>query len=413
MSESTSQEALAEPEAEQAPGRVQPIDFSQPTKFTTELRRRIERALVPFCKALASRLSAELRAPVEMRQLDSSQLSWSAARSRLSPEMLSVAVETASAGSQMMLALELPLLLRSIECLLGGSAAGAQESRRLSEIDWAMTRRLLDAIVLQLSLVWRDLGGHELTVGEVDLEGDPGLTVPIGEPTFAVELECTIADMPSSFSLLIPWAAVEPLAEEILSGWAAPEDADPRQTIAVMRGVAGAKVLLRAEIGATKMPVEQVLSIEPGALVTLRRRAEHGVRLLAEGVALARGLPGRSGVRRAVKLTTGIEPQAEAHVRPLLASRAQTKRSAPPDQRRAALAELSRLKGVSLRVWAELGRTDMALSGALRLPEGAVLELDQGAEDPVELFVNGLPFAAGSLVVTGEGEWAVQVGSLC
>lgn len=394
-----------------AASRVQPLDFSQPTKFTTELRRRIERMLVPFCKALAMRMSAELRAPVELRQVDSAQLSWAAARSRLSPELLSVAVESKQAGGHMMLGVELPLLLASIECMLGGSATTAPEPRRLSDIDWALSRRLLDAIVLQLSLVWRDIGGAELTVGEVDMEGDPGLTVPIGEPTFAVELQCTIAGCSSTLSLLIPWEAVEPLAEEILGRWAAPAEADPRESIAVRRGVAGAKVLLRAEIGSTRMPVERVLAIEPGSLVNLRTRAEHGVRLLAEGVSLARGLPGRSGVRRAVKLTSGIEPQAEASVRPLLPARSATART--PAQSRAALQALARLRGVDMRVWGELGRTSIALSSALKLPEGAVLELDQGAEDPIELFVNGLQFAAGSLVVTGDGEWAVQVGALC
>lgn len=393
--------------------RVQPLDFSQPTKFTTELRRRIERMLAPFCKALALRMSAELRAPVELRQVDSAQLSWAAARSRLDPELLSVAVESKQANGQMMLGVELPLLLSAIECMLGGSAASAPEPRRLSDIDWALSRRLLDAIVLQLSLVWRDIGGAELTVGEVDLEGDPGLTVAIGEPTFSVELLCTIGGCSSTLSLLIPWGAVEPLAEEILGRWATPAEADPRESIAVRRGLAGAKVLLRAEIGTARMPVERVLAIEPGALISLRARAEHGVRLLAESVSLARGLPGRSGVRRAVKLTTGIEPQAQARVRPVLSARARTTPVARAKSSRAALSSLARLRGVEMRVWAELGRASMPLSSALKLPEGAVLELEQGAEDPVELFVNGLQFAAGSLVVTGDGEWAVQVGALC
>ena len=43
---------------------------------------------------------------------------------------------------------------------------------------------------------------------------------------------------------------------------------------------------------------------------------------------------------------------------------------------------------------------------------GSVIELDQSAEAPVELFVNGLCFASGSLVITAEGGWGVQVGEL-
>jgi flagellar motor switch protein FliN/FliY len=63
-------------------------------------------------------------------------------------------------------------------------------------------------------------------------------------------------------------------------------------------------------------------------------------------------------------------------------------------------------------VWAELGRTHISLGTALELAPGAVVELDQDAQAPVELFANGLCFASGSLVVTGEGEWGVQVDRL-
>ena len=70
------------------------------------------------------------------------------------------------------------------------------------------------------------------------------------------------------------------------------------------------------------------------------------------------------------------------------------------------------LGDVNVPVWAELGRTRMSLSDALRLPQGSVIELDQGADDAIELFVNGLPFADGTLAITAEGDWAIQVGTL-
>ena len=311
----------------------------------------------------------------------------------------------------MLLALEMPLVLRSLDCLLGGSAAGAPETRKLSEIDWALSRRLVESVVLQLSMVWRDLGGLELAVGEVDLEGDAGLIVPIGEPTFAVSFELELAGLPSTFGLLIPWAAIEPVAGEILGNGSLAQDADPREASAMHRGLSAAKVLLRAEIGARLLPVEQVLALEPGSLLRLDARAEQGVTLLAENVPLASAAPGRSGVRRAVKLTGPIEPESEMGPRPALGA-ATPAQSPTPADRAAMLEGLARLRGIDVRVWAELGRTRMSLSDALRLPQGSVIELDQGAEDVIELFVNGLPFASGTLAITAEGDWAIQVGAL-
>ncbi len=64
---------------------------------------------------------------------------------------------------------------------------------------------------------------------------------------------------------------------------------------------------------------------------------------------------------------------------------------------------------IRLRVWAELGRTELGLSRALQLPLGAVVELDREADAAVDLFVNGMRFGSGRLMVTDEGEWALAL----
>lgn len=70
------------------------------------------------------------------------------------------------------------------------------------------------------------------------------------------------------------------------------------------------------------------------------------------------------------------------------------------------------LCGIRLRVWAELGRARMPLGSALGLPVGAVLDLDRAADAPVDLYVNGMRFARGQLLVTDDGEWAVSLDAL-
>jgi flagellar motor switch protein FliN len=70
------------------------------------------------------------------------------------------------------------------------------------------------------------------------------------------------------------------------------------------------------------------------------------------------------------------------------------------------------LGGISLRVWAELGRARMPLGTALGLPVGAVLDLDRSADAPVDLYVNGMRFASGQLLVSDDGEWAVSLQAL-
>jgi flagellar motor switch protein FliM len=394
------------------PDQVRTLDFSQPTKFTTELRRRIVGALDPFCEALAGWLASELSTEVTLAVADVEQHTWAAAKARLSADAVAVAVQAESIERHMLLSVEPALVLQALECLLGGEAARAPAVRHLTEVDWVLTRGLLDAVVGALCSAWGELGVPQLTRGEIDMEGDAGVLMPAGEPTLSVTLSSEIDGQSSSMSLLIPWAAIEPVAESIRGAGGQPLLADVHGPDALRRGLAGARVLLRAEVGSSQMGIERMLELAPGTLVALDGSAEDGVLLFAEGVSLGRGRPGRSGARRAIKLQSTSEPPIRADTYAKLGRSELQRARSQMDAERESSDGPAILRSIFVRVWAELGRTHVQLRGALELAPGSVVELDQLAEAPVELFVNGLCFASGSLVVTGDGAWGVQVGEL-
>jgi flagellar motor switch protein FliN/FliY len=67
------------------------------------------------------------------------------------------------------------------------------------------------------------------------------------------------------------------------------------------------------------------------------------------------------------------------------------------------------LRDISVRVWAELGRTRMPSGRIVALPSGAVVELDRAVEAPIDLYADGMRFATGRLLVTEDGGLAVRV----
>lgn len=391
----------------------QPLDFSQPAKFTAELRRRIVRVMDSFCKEGAAQMTSELRAPVEMRQVGTRQVAYGAARAELPEESLAVTLDVKPFGGELVLALDRQFVMRALSRMLGGDPAEAPQARTLSDIDRALTQRILRSIVGRLSADWRELGGLELSLREAEADDEEEIfSVPMAEPTLVVALECTLAEYQSELSLLIPWSAVEPVAGELADrGHARGSSPDPRETDALRHGLARAKMLVRAEIGAAQLPVEQVLEIREGTLLTLDAKAADGVRLLADRVVLARGAPGRSGPRKAVKLVSGIEPRTDGSIPSLPASRPRNGAGSRAEAE-SMLERLSHLRDVDVRVWGELGRARVSMGSALRLQRGAVLELDQRAEDLVALFVGGVRLASGALLVTSDGEWAMQVSTL-
>jgi flagellar motor switch protein FliM len=290
--------------------RLRTVDFSRPTKFTSDHQRRIARAIDTFCQTAATRLSAELRCPIELEAINTSQLTWSAAQAQLPSGSVAVTLDVHPIGTRMLLTAEQSFVLTGLECLLGGSAARPPRERRLSEIDWTLARRLLESIVNQLSLVWQDLGGVSLTAGEIDLHNDAIQVASVSEPTFVVMIECRMNKQSSALALLIPWLAIDPIAQQI-SGRElrrVPDGSEPASGIG--RAMSEVPVTLRAEVAAVELPVEQILALEPGSIVRLGARADDGVALFAENVKLGRAHPGCNGPRRAVQIRGAVQEPA-------------------------------------------------------------------------------------------------------
>lgn len=69
---------------------------------------------------------------------------------------------------------------------------------------------------------------------------------------------------------------------------------------------------------------------------------------------------------------------------------------------RAVPAELDLLSDVNLNVKIELGRTRLLIDDVLRLGDGAVVELDKLAGDPVDIYVNDRHIARGEVLVLND-----------
>jgi flagellar motor switch protein FliM len=282
--------------------RLRSVDFARPTKFTSEHERRIVRALDAFCTTAATRLSAELRVPLELEVIDTTQLPWSSAQSALPQDSVGAALTVAPVGTRMLLTAELPLVLLTIEHLLGGAPERPPKARKLSEIDWALTRRLFEMLTHHLSLVWQDLAGLTLEAKDVDTHMEGLQVTAVSDPTLTLTFEARVDRHSSTLALLVPWSAIDAVADELAGRETRSEAADPRIAAAVRRAVASAEVVLRAEVAHVELAIDEVLALGPGDLVRLGAPAEAGVGVYAEDVPIHRAQPGRSGTRRAVQV---------------------------------------------------------------------------------------------------------------
>jgi flagellar motor switch protein FliM len=283
--------------------RMRAVDFTRPTKFTSDQERRIGRAMEAFCRTASTRLSAELRTPLELEVINASQLTWANAHGQVPQAAVTAIVATEPAGTRMMLSAEPGLVLGAIELLLGGSEVRAVRERRLTDIDWALARHFFERLLAQMSVIWNDLAGLEMSVAALETHLETAQMVSVSEPTLTVTIEARLDGGSSTLALLLPWSAIAPVADR----FSAIDDAalagrGPGEAESVRRAVGRVDVAVRAEVAAVELPIEQVLALQAGDVLRLNAPADGGVTLYADNVPVHRAQPGRSGGRRAVQV---------------------------------------------------------------------------------------------------------------
>jgi flagellar motor switch protein FliM len=288
--------------------RLRTVNFARPTKFTSDQERRLSRSLESFCRTASTRLSAELRVPIELEVIASTQLTWSTAQSQLPSNSVCAVLEVNPIDTGVLMTAELSFVLCALEALLGAAPDHAPKDRRLTEIDWALSRRLFHTMVGQLSLIWHDVADVELSLGALESTTENAQVAPFSEPTLSLTVEARIGRTSSTLSLLVPYCAIAPVAAAFSqrdgAGPAANEQDAGEAVDVALRGV---EIMMRAEVADTHMSVQDVLALKPGDVLRLDGQAASGITLFADQVPVHRARPGRSGLKRAAQVLGPVE----------------------------------------------------------------------------------------------------------
>jgi flagellar motor switch protein FliM len=287
--------------------RVREVDFRRPNKFSREQVRRLEHAHDGFCQSASSRLSAELRTELQLSVAGTDQLPYSVVMGEeVSSHAFVSVLRIDSLGTELALIMDMPLAQTLVQRLLGGSphAPGGTPALSLSAVEAAVARRAVASLVESLSSTWMDLAQVSLSMAGTSTNPTQIQLVPSSEPTLILNISAAVDGVSSVITLLMPHRSVEGITHHFEQGamYGAPTDADARNRELMRSAVGEVDVEVRAEAGAVKLPLSEVLALAPGDTIRLRRPIERGVTLCVGDVQAYDAAPGRNGNLRAVQV---------------------------------------------------------------------------------------------------------------
>lgn len=193
------------------------------------------------------------------------------------------------------LVVEASLVISLVESRFGGSGRfPINGNRDFTAFELKSMRRVVDTTLEQFGVAWEPLGRFE--IGPRRHETNPQFA-SFGQPEELIivsTFDVAVEQGNGRISVCIPYAAVEPLRDQLMAGVVADDgDNDTHWSETLQQGVEQAAITLNVELGTIDITVGDLVGLRPGNIFEMDRPDLLVVE--ANGIPLFRGRWGRHG----------------------------------------------------------------------------------------------------------------------
>jgi flagellar motor switch protein FliM len=286
---------------------VQVYDFKRPERVSKDQMRALEALHEGFGRNFGAALSGYLRTIIEVSVAHIEQLTYSEFIHSLPNPTCFNLLKADQLDGQLCLEISPLIIYPIIDRLLGGSNADLFIPQRpLTQIEQRLVQRITDRATHHLSEAWSNL--TPVTFSVHDFESNPQLVqiVPPNETVVVIGFELKLGNRAGTMSLCIPYNVIEPIMGVLAAqNWfsyqrkGGQEDHVRRLT----KNVQNAPVDMRAFLAQTSISLNDLLSLQPGDIITTPKECSQEVLIQVEGRNKFLGLIGQFRGSRAIRIT--------------------------------------------------------------------------------------------------------------
>lgn len=304
---------------------VHVYDFKRPERVSKDQMRALEALHEGFGRNLGAALSGYLRTIIEVNVANIEQLTYSEFIHSLPNPTCFNLLKAEQLEGQLCLEISPLIIYPIIDRLLGGSNADLFIPQRpLTQIEQRLVQRITDRATHHLSEAWSNL--TPITFKVEDFESNPQLVqiVPPNETVVVVGFELKMGNRAGTMSLCIPYNVIEPIMGVLAAqNWFSYQRkaGQPDQIRKLTSSLNTAPVEMRAFLAQTSMSVNDLLSLQPGDLITTSKDHHSDVLIQVEGRNKFVGKIGQIKGKRAIQITRLCQVPAETNLAAAAAAR--------------------------------------------------------------------------------------------
>lgn len=261
-------------EEDVAQQKLKTYDFRRPNKFSKEQLRTLHVLHDSYARLLTNFLSGFLHSNISVEVASVGQFTYEEfTRSMVSPTLLTVFNYSSHKGNAMM-ETNPYFLMPLIDLQLGGVGEVPDRLRDLTDIELSVARKLLEKILDQLNVIWKDIIKGE--VGIASLETNPHLHQMLSPNeivlviTFATRVH---EENRGLLNLCFPYSFLEPVLPKFSVNQFSQiyQEREPEDLDALENWLNCSDVDLSVEVGKGNINIKEFLDLQPGDVLILDR----------------------------------------------------------------------------------------------------------------------------------------------
>ncbi len=289
----------------QADQQVRLYDFARPDKFSRDHIRTLYSIHNKYATSFAIALAGLLHLAAGADLLSVDQVAYREYCSSVPENTLFCDVSLEPLTSTAIFEFNPSVAGACIDGLTGGSAIAFSHEADLTEIDRAITAKVVEVLMKKYEEAWGPYIGIQATVREADLRGSFNQVFLPTEPVLVCAYEVRIGQTSGMASVCIPASAVEAILPSLSAGRQV--NTSSRQTPAVVDALQTSLEEVRMEclaiLGRTTLTMGDIVNLREGDIIRLESGPDSEVEFWVGDKRTAFAIPGRSGRKLGLRVT--------------------------------------------------------------------------------------------------------------
>lgn len=292
--------------------QVKNYDFARPSKFSKEHLRTLEIIFEHYGRLLSTNLPVYLRKSVQVEVMNSEAVTYSEFTNALSNPVLLGIVNMEPLDGNIILEMASNLGYAIVDRMLGGSGQPLEKSRDFSEIELLIIERVMTICVELLADPWHNVIEINPRLERIETNSQFAQIISPSEMIAIVTINLKIGEIEGLMNVCLPFLTLESVMDKLNTKfWYSniKKSDEIGHTEEMEALISKAPIPIKVCLGKSTVSVQDFTNLQIGDIIRLDSRVEDELDVYVGNIRKFTALPGASGNRYAVRVTSVIREE--------------------------------------------------------------------------------------------------------